>query len=132
MIAVDTNVIVRHAIGDDPRQTTAARAFMRGLTPTNPGFVGLVVLVELYWVLRRSHGIPPEQIHAFVESMLDAPELEVEDEESVDRALHAARGGADFADALIDETAELYGCTETVTFDRRAADRLGWRLLTTR
>jgi predicted nucleic-acid-binding protein len=56
-------------------------------------------------------------------------ELEIEDEECVDRALGAARAGADFAEALIGDTAEPFGYTEIITFDRRVVERLGWRLL---
>ena len=45
------------------------------------------------------------------------------------RALTLAEEGADFADALIQGNMELIGADETVTFDRDAAARLGWRLL---
>ena len=45
------------------------------------------------------------------------------------RQPRSARAGADFADALIDATARLYGSTDIVTFDRKAAEAFGWRLL---
>jgi predicted nucleic-acid-binding protein len=53
----------------------------------------------------------------------------VEDGEPVDESLEAARSGTDFGDALIDATSHLYGVTETVTFDRDAAERFGGRSL---
>lgn len=129
MIALDTNVLARHFGDDDPEQVAVVRRFLGTLSAENPGFVSLVVLAELFWVLRRGSKLPTRVIHGIVDSMLDTVELEIEDEESVSRALLHARSGADFADALIGDAADLYGCTETVTFDRRAADRLGWRLL---
>lgn len=130
MIGVDTNVLVRHFTEDDPAQTRIAREFLRSLSPTNPGFVSVLVATELYWVLCRGRSkLPKSAVHDLIDAMLDAPEFEVEDEEAVDRALRAARSGADFADALIGDTADLYGCSETVTFDHRAAQSLGWRLL---
>jgi predicted nucleic-acid-binding protein len=129
MIGLDTNVVVRFAVQDDPKQSKAARAVFARLTAEEPGFISLLVLVELFWVLRRSYGLATEAIHEFLEHLMDAPELEVEDEESVTRALALAREGAEFADALIGETARLYGCSEVVTFDRRAARTLGWRQL---
>lgn len=130
MIALDTNVLVRHATEDEPDQTRIARAFLDRLSPEEPGFVSIVVLAELYWVLRRGRPhLSAEAAHDVVEILLDAPEIEIEDEESVTRALDRSRAGADFADALIGDAAALYGCSETVTFDRRAAGQLGWRLL---
>ncbi|MFT4259874.1 hypothetical protein [Microbacterium sp.] len=45
------------------------------------------------------------------------------------RALAFAEEGADFADALINSTMEQFGAAETVTFDKSASERLGWRLL---
>ena len=50
-------------------------------------------------------------------------------DESVILALDRAATGADFPDALIAVTHELFGTETTVTFDKRAAKRLGWRLL---
>ena len=41
----------------------------------------------------------------------------------------AREAGADFADALIQGAMELFGIDETVTFNRAAAERLGWTLL---
>jgi predicted nucleic-acid-binding protein len=130
VIALDTNVLVRHATEDDPDQTRSARAVLDELSAEAPGFVSIIVLAELYWVLRRGRPrLSASAVHDVIEILLDAPEIEIEDEESVTRALDRARSGADFADALIGDAATLYGCTETVTFDRRAAEQLGWRLL---
>ena len=59
----------------------------------------------------------------------DALEQLIEDGESVGTAIEQARQGADFADALIDATSLRYGVSETVTFDRSAAQRFDWKLL---
>lgn len=129
MIAVDTNVLVRYFTGDDPEQAKAATAFIDTLTPERVGFVCLTVMAELYWVLRGLRGVGAAAALDAIDRLLDAVEIEVEDEESVYEAVLLARSGADFADALIDQTSRLYTISETVTFDRRAVDRLGWRLL---
>lgn len=129
MIAVDTNVLVRYFTGDDPVQATAATAFVDSLTEERRGFVCLTVMAELYWVLRGVRALGAPAALDAIDRLLDAVEIEVEDEESVYEAVQLARGGADFADALIAETSRLYGISETVTFDRRASGRLGWRLL---
>jgi predicted nucleic-acid-binding protein len=62
-----------------------------------------------------------------IETLVGNPALD--DGGPVVEALHAARAGADFADALIRATGRLHGVAETVTVDRRAAERLGRRLL---
>ncbi|MFT4287446.1 hypothetical protein [Nocardioides sp.] len=58
------------------------------------------------------------------------PQLEFDDGETVVEAIGLAHDGADFGEALIHGTSQLYGVSETVTFDRDAARRLGWRDLT--
>ncbi len=129
MTAIDTNVLVRALADDDKAQSPVARSFLASLSPEDPGFISLTVVAELHWVLSRSLGLPQEQVLDLFDTLLRAVELEIEDGESVGEALEQAKLGAGFADALIDATSRLYGETDTVTFDRDAARRFGWRLL---
>ncbi len=129
LIGIDTNVLLRAILGDDDTQSPAARMLFRGLTVDSPGFITQVTLAETYWVLSRSLRMPRPQCLAIIRSLVETETLEFDDGESVVRALSLAEEGADFADALIEGTMELFGATETVTFDRDAAERLGWRLL---
>jgi len=129
MIGVDTNVLVRYVVRDDEQQYAAAAAALEALTEESPGLITQVVLVELYWVLARSYRYPAATCRAVIRGLVSISSLEFDDAEGVVRALELAEDGADFADALIQGAAELFGVSETVTFDRAAADRLGWRLL---
>lgn len=129
MIGLDTNVLVRAFADDDVRQSGKAQQVLLALTEESPGFVNLTVMLELYWVLRQVIRLERERVHAIVDQMLRTSVFEIEDGESVGEALDHARGGADFADALIHATNRLHGFTETVTFDRDAARRFGWTLL---
>lgn len=129
MIGLDTNVLVRHLVQDDEQQAAVAGRLLSTLQARDPGFVSLVVMVELYWVLRTSYRLPVDEVLEHLEALLAVRELEFEDGETVWRAVLKARHGADFADALIADTAELFGCDEVVTFDRRAGRSLGMRLL---
>ena len=52
MIGLDTNVVVRYLTHDDPAQTTAAVRVMDALSSDSPGFLSLIVIVELVWVLK--------------------------------------------------------------------------------
>lgn len=129
MIALDTNVLARALAEDDPSQTRAAQDLLCSLTEEAPGFMSLTVIVELFWFLRRKLRLPADVVINIFDGLLATAVLELEDGESVGEALELARRGADFADALIHATSRLYGMSETVTFDRDAARRFGWRLL---
>ena len=51
MTGLDTNVLVRYIMQDDPTQSTKATKLIEALTLNEPGFVSLVSIVELFWVL---------------------------------------------------------------------------------
>jgi predicted nucleic-acid-binding protein len=129
LIGVDTNVLLRWISRDDARQAGVADEFFEGLTKENRGFVSQISLVELAWALKRSYGFSTTRTLDVLEELLRSEELQFDEEEGAWRALLEARAGADFADALIADSFDLYGCTEAVTFDRHAARRFGWRLL---
>lgn len=129
MIGLDTNVLVRYAVRDDARQTAVADWLVEALAEM-PGFLSHVVLAETWWVLRRAYGFPAERCRAFLATLLDVREIQVQDSDLVRVALDRASEGADFADALVAVQAEASGATATVTFDRRAAKHAGMTLLT--
>lgn len=129
LVGLDTNVILRAVLQDDPGQAPAAAALMRSLNAQRRGFITSATLAEVYWVLSRTVRLPRADSLGVISRLIHSEALEFDDNEGVVRALHFAQQGADFADALIHETMQQFGVTETVTFDRRAAGRLGWRLL---
>lgn len=121
MIGLDTNVLVRYLVQDDTDQAEAAVAVMEGLSPERPGFVGLVVLVELHWVLREAYGHPSDAVLTALEGLTQSDDLMVQERRQVHAAMRAARDGAVFADALIGAAARQVGCAEIVTFDQGAS-----------
>lgn len=102
---------------------------MAGLSVTSPGFITQVTLAQLYWVLARTLQIDRASCLQLIRGLVETPALEFDDGEGVVRALSLAEDGADFPDALIHAAYELVGVEESVTFDRDASRRLGWRLL---
>jgi hypothetical protein len=53
MIGLDTNVILRYLLQDDLKQTHQAnQIFDRQLSEQNLGFISLVTVLEIVWVLR--------------------------------------------------------------------------------
>jgi predicted nucleic-acid-binding protein len=130
MIGLDTNVLVRYLAKDDPIQTPVAVKLVRSLSAEEPGFLSLVVITELIWVLRMSYRYRNNEIANVVETLLQSRELIVEQEDLVAEALRGfAAGNADFADYLSERTGQLAGCIHTFTFDKRAATFAGMRLL---
>jgi len=121
VIGLDTNIVVRYLVQDEPDQSATASTVIEALTEQDPGFLSLVTVVELYWVLRRAYKISTTRCAELVEGLLDARELRVGQDSIVRAALTASRGGLDFADAVIAELGRVAGCEHTVTFDQRAA-----------
>lgn len=130
MIGLDTNVVVRYLVQDDPDQSARASEVIDGLTESKPGFLSLVTIVELYWVLRRAYKVSTARCSEMIEGLLDARELRVDQGSIVRAALVASVDGPDFADAVIAELGRVAGCEYTVTFDRTAARSSEMRLLT--
>jgi len=128
LIGLDTNVLARYLAQDDPDQSARATRLIESLDDENPGFVSLVVLSELHWVLRRAYNVSREDVATVVRRLLDAREITVQEPDAVRRALNRP-GPADFPDALISELGLLAGCDYTATFDRRAARLSGMKLV---
>ena len=130
MIGLDTNVLVRYIMQDDPKQSLQATKLIESLTPEMPGFVPLISLVELVWVLSSCFELTRAQIVDAFDALLRAKELVVERAEVVYRAVERYRGNSvDFADCLIERSASSVGCERTMTFDRVAAKHCGMALI---
>jgi len=122
MIGLDTNVLARYVMQDDPRQSPRATRLIEALSADEPGFVPVVALVELVWVLTGSYSLDRSQVATVLDTLLRSKELVCDRAELVTQALHRySNGSADFADALIERIASAAGCTATMTFDAGAA-----------
>ena len=130
MIGLDTNVLVRYIMQDDPRQSPKATRLIESLDIDNPGYITMVSVVELYWVLTSSYGLKGPQVAQALELLLRSKQLMVERADQVMRALRVfGQGQADFADCLIERAASGAGCLDTVTFDVDASKHAGMKLL---
>ncbi len=119
MIGLDTNVLVRYIMQDDARQAELATELMESLTVDELGFVPLVALMELVWVLSSSFDLARSQVVQALETLLQTKEIQVENAEVVWRAVRLYRASAaDFADCLIERSAAAAGCSRTMSFDR--------------
>ena len=120
MTAVDTNVIVRYLVADDPGQSEAARSLLEQLTPDTPGFICREVVIEAAWVLERSYRFPRARIAEVLMDLTASDSLVVENADDVVAAAHRYRqGGVGFSDLMILAAAEREGALPLYTFDRR-------------
>ena len=131
MIGLDTNVLIRYLTQDDLVQSAKATEILeRRLTPKDPGFVSVVAMVEIVWVLDRAYGLTAQEIATAVERLLQVGVLAIENEQEVFTAMVALKQGqGSFADALIAELGARAGCTRTLTFDRKALRLPGFELV---
>lgn len=108
-----------------PRSVAATR-LIESLSAESPGFVPLVCVVELLWILSSAYELRRGQLAEALEGLLGTKEIRVEAAETVWMALRVFRSSSvDFADCLIERVAFAAGCERTVTFDRRAARGAG-------
>ncbi len=123
MIGLDTNVLVRYVVQDDPEQSEAASRLIEGqCTRDSPGYVSTLVLAELVWVLRGAYRYDKLIVVSVLRQVLQTVELSVEDPTLAWAALSDFESGdADFADCLIGHGNYDAGCSCTYTFDRKAA-----------
>jgi predicted nucleic-acid-binding protein len=120
--AVDTNVLVRYYLRDDPAQ---ARLAEKALSAGDI-FVPKTVLLELEWVLRSVAEQPAGKVLDCLGHLIALPGVTVEDHDHIETALRHCRQGVDFADAL--HHAASHACTELLTFDDRRYVRRAARL----
>ena len=130
MIGLDTNVLVRYIMQDDAKQALKATKLVESLTADEAGFVSLVSVVELGWVLSSSYDLDREQVARALELLLRTKTVVVDRADEVTRALRVYKASsADLADCLIERTAASAGCGRTMTFDVGAAKTAGMTLI---
>jgi predicted nucleic-acid-binding protein len=130
MRALDTNVLVRYFAQDDARQSALATDLLENqLGTADRGFVSLVVLLETVWVMESRYDAQPADVADILADLLDTPTLEVQDAVAVrDAVQRYRRGGVDLHDCLIVALAAARKA-RVLTFDAKAAKKLGMELL---
>ncbi|MBL6750649.1 MAG: type II toxin-antitoxin system VapC family toxin [Nevskia sp.] len=122
MRAVDTNILARYYLQDDPEQSRIATAIVQ----QGALFVPKTVALELAWVLRSVADQPAGKVTACLAHLAGLPGVTIENREQIEAAIRHCAMGLEFADAL--HLAACEQCSEFLTFDdrryvRRAARR---------
>lgn len=118
MRAVDTNLLIRLVVRDDPKQVEAAEAFV-----SKGAWVSQLVLAETLWVLDAVYGRSAAQIADAVALLLQHRELALQDADAVAAALEhfRKRPALGFSDCLVLESARKAGHLPLGAFDRNLA-----------
>ena len=115
MRAVDTNVLIRLMVRDDPKQVDAAETFV-----AQGAWTSLLVLMETIWVLESVYGLSRLQIGTVIGMLLEHDSITLQHEDAVRRA-HAVferHPSVGFSDCLIVEAARKAGHIPVGTFDK--------------
>ena len=115
MRAVDTNVLVRLIVRDDPAQVEKAEAFV-----AHGAWVSRIVLAETVWVLESVYGLDRAQIATVVTMLVEHDRVTLQDEDVI-RSAHSAferNRSVDFTDCLVVEAARKAGHLPVGTFDK--------------
>lgn len=119
MRSVDTNIVLRYILNDDPAQAEMAANIV-----SQPCLVGLSVLMEAAWVMRSIYGLSRPTIAAALETFVDIETVRLVDEAGVRWALDRYRNHrADLADML--HIVASKGAASFVSFEKRLAKQAG-------
>jgi predicted nucleic-acid-binding protein len=123
MIGLDTNLLLRLFVEDDPRQHERARRFFDTVGAREACVVNPVVLAEFAWTLARGFRKKRHEVARLIAEVLSADDVEIPHRRAAERALTVYRSGkADFPDYFLAEINIELGCVSTATFDRNALD----------
>lgn len=123
-ITVDTNVLVRCVVRDDPAQAAAAEKLLKSATVIA---VAIPTLCEFVWVLRKVYGLETEDIALAVRTLLATGNLAL-NRLAAEAGLAMLEAGGDFADGTIAHEGQWLGGEVFVSFDKKAVsllERLG-------
>ena len=131
MIGIDTNVLVRYIVQDDPKQSRQAAELMEQRCSSDyPAFISSMVICEMVWVLESAYGYQREDIVKVIEQVLKTREFQIQEPEILWQSLWGYKHkGADFADHYIASINTHHGCEHTLTFDKKAAKVKHFKLL---
>jgi predicted nucleic-acid-binding protein len=115
-VSVDTNVLVRAVVHDDPAQSSVAA---KVLTDAELIAIALPCLCEFVWVLLRVYGFQSSDAATAIRALLAAANVEV-NRPAVEVGLSVLEAGGDFADGVIAYEGNWLGGETFVSFDKKA------------
>mgnify|MGYP006097959607 CR=1 FL=1 len=131
MTAVDTNVIVRFLVGDDPKESKTVYNILKEVEEQKSSLhVPILVVFELIWVLDSAYDISRKDILSSLDQLLLMPIFTFESLDAIQNFLQdSIKSNYDLSDLLIAHTAQQARCDSVLTFDRKASKHPLFQLL---
>lgn len=117
---MDTNVLVRAVVADDPAQAKVAAQL---LTEAELIAVATPCLCELVWVLRTVYNFQPSDAARAIRALLETENVEM-NRPAVEAGLSMLEAGGDFADGVIAYEGHWLGGETFASFDKKAVELL--------
>lgn len=127
MIGLDTNVIVRYLVQDEPEQSDQANRLIEKAVANGETFwISQITLCEIVWVLERCYSSSKTELIDVIKQLLQTQRIRVEHDDVARQALRdfEHHEGVDFSDCLIGRQNSSNDCFFTYTFDKKAAKKL--------
>lgn len=131
MKGIDTNVLVRYLVQDNPVQSREATHFLeKECSVEEPVFINGIVLCELVWVLETAYEYSRQIVAPIIDKILRTKQFNIDKPDIVLKSLQGYQhDGADFADHYIANLNGKKGCEFTYTFDKKASQLNHFKLL---
>jgi len=131
VIAIDTNLLVRHLTQDDPAQSGKVAKLLAGAASEGELILLTeIVLCETAWVLTRFYEVKRTDLLTALGRVLADTQFAFQHRPEVEAALRPSRTGrGHFADHLISSLARAAGCRTTYTFEKGLGASSGFTLL---
>lgn len=120
MKGLDTNVLVRYLVQDDPKQFAAAQRELESAAQIGGRFViSPIVLCELVWVLETAYGCSKAEVVDTLERVLRTAQFDVLEKEVAWGAWEDYKSKkGDFSDYYLGKRHRQSGADTTLTFDK--------------
>ena len=131
MIGLDTNVMLRLLLTDDPEQKIrVVKLIQQARRSETTVIITLAVVLEMEWVLRSNAKMNKAQVLNVFNLLLESHDIEIDNEKVLEQALHIYDNAvSDFAECLFLAQYQRLGCDTMLTFDTKAARMTGVELV---
>lgn len=95
MVAIDTNIVLRLVLRDDPKQLAIALSLLE-----SEAFISDSVILETGWVLWQSYKLPADIVANALEAVFGLPTVLLAEPQRLALVLKLFRAGLDWGDAF--------------------------------
>ena len=127
MYGLDTNVLIRYLLRDDPVQAEQARTTIESAVQSGePVVISLLTMLESEWVLRSCASLDKRAVISTFRMLLETRDIRIDQEETLEEALYLyENNNTDFADCIMAARYARLGCSAMLTFDKKASQLPG-------